>query len=62
VAPRGASAEFILRQITRGVADSTGASTDAFQHKLTELLADEDSGMQLQEMILRVNAHNGQEV
>jgi hypothetical protein len=50
----GASAEFILRQITKS-AGMSDANSDQFQHKLQDLLADPEQGMKLQELIFRVN-------
>lgn len=58
--PKGASAEFIVRQITKNASDVGGANTDRFQNKLLDLLNDPTQGMAVQEMVLRVNAHEGQ--
>jgi hypothetical protein len=57
---QGASAEFILRKITQGVGGMNGDTSNAFSSKLDQLLADPEAGMQLQELILRVNTTDSQ--
>jgi hypothetical protein len=55
----GASGEFILRQITKGVTLGNGGD-NPFGQKLEQLLQDPESGMMLQELILRVNTNDSQ--
>jgi hypothetical protein len=50
--PEGASVEHIMEQLTRG-ANMSQDSGDSFHAKLTSLLNDPESGMQVQEAILR---------
>jgi hypothetical protein len=57
----GMSAEFVMRQITQGAGMLEGAGSN-ISGRIEELLRDPESGMRLQEMILRVNTESHQQV